>query len=154
VDDVIARKTMGDIDFITGKEGGSLEKACQQVFDWTKDQKLIIVIWHSEWKDEVVFWRRIAETMASQTTKVSTLVVYFGDSLEAMKADEGGDRLPLLFRLLGRGSESRHGCCRITDFARLGGAIADFDPNAPETKLIIEGNRIMGLFPPSTNSKS
>lgn len=154
MDDVISNKPMGDIIFIAGQEKGVLERACHQVFGWTKEQKLIVVIWHPEWKNNEDYWKRIAETMASQTNKVWTLVVYFGDSLEAMKGDDGGDRLSLLFRLLGRDSESRHGCCRITDFPRLGGAIAEFDPNTPETKMIIEGNRIMGLFPPSAKSSS
>lgn len=154
MDDLITNKLMGEITFIAGNEGGTLEKACKQVFSWAKDHKLIVVVWHPEWMDDEKFWRRVAVTMAGQNSKVSTLVVSFDDTLEEMRNGDGGARLPLLFRLLGRDSQSHHGCCQITDFPHLGGAVVEFDPSDLETSIVLDGNRIMGLFPPTSEAGS
>jgi len=148
MDNLITDQPMGDALFITGKQDGPLERACQQVFGWTREQELIVVVWHPSWRDDEEFWRRIAQRMHKQNSRASTLVVHFGGSLEEMKNGDGGDRLPLLFRLLGRDPQSRQGCCPITDFQHLGEASIDFNPDDSETSLILEGNRIMELFPP------
>jgi len=152
VDDVIINDAMAEIIFIAGTEDGPLEKACQRVFGWDQHQNLIVIVWHAEWRNKKDFWDRIAKTMAAQTSRASTLVVFFGDSIEAIRSGDGGDRLPLLLRLLGRDPQSRHGCCPITDFPHLGGAPIAFDRTDPETALILKGNIIMGLSQPLQSS--
>jgi hypothetical protein len=133
--------------YIAGKKNGPLVKACQQVFRWTEPNGLIVVIWHGDWKDNDEFWMELANTMSSAMVKkrTRTLITFFGASIDEMRSKDGGDRLPLLFRLLGRDPDSRDGCCPITDFKQLGQAPIVFDPNDPETALILESNKTMGL---------
>ena len=130
---------------IAGKERGPLVKACEQVFRWTGENPVIVVIWHRDWKDDGDYWRLIAETMSNAKPKTRTLIALFGVSVDEILGEDGGDRLPLIFRLLGRDTASRDGCCQITDFKRLGKTPISFDPTDPETALILQSNRILGL---------
>lgn len=138
---------MVEATYIGGKgEGeGPLVKACQQVFTWEGAGDLIVVIWHSDWKDDPEFWNKVAKTMAKAEPGTRTLITFFGESLDQMRSADGGDRLPLLFRLLGRVPFAREGCCRITDFERLGKAPVPFNPADAETALLLRSNQIMGL---------
>ncbi len=131
--------------YIAGKKNSSLAKACQQVFRWAEADGLIVVIWHRDWKDDGEFWGALANTMSTAEKGSRTLIAFFGDSIEEMLGEDGGDRLPLIFRLLGRDTDSRDGCCRITDFKRLDKMPISFDPTDQETALIVKSNKIMGL---------
>lgn len=127
---------------------GPLRKACQQTFKWAGKGKVIVVIWHTGWKNAPRNWLHLARVMKCAEkvkTRPRTLITFFGASIDEFIAQEGGDRLPLLFRLLGRDPASRDGCCPITNFARLGQAPIPFNSNDPETSLILRTNKLMGL---------
>jgi hypothetical protein len=128
-----------------GNADGPLIKACKQVFTWNKPQQLIVVIWHPEWKDDEEFWDAVAANLTDTKEGTRTLITFFGASIDEMRNGDGGDRLPLLFRLLGRDPDSRSGCCPITAFTRLGKAPIQFDPNDPDTKLILSSNEALEL---------
>ena len=128
---------------------GPLRKVCRQTFEWKGDSKVIVAIWHDGWVGSTHYWRRLARVMhcvEKKKLKVRTLITFFDSSIDAFREREGGDRLPLLFRLLGRDPDSRDGCCPITDFERLGNAPIPFDPDSPETALILESNKSLGLY--------
>ncbi|MBE0541749.1 MAG: hypothetical protein IH623_10225 [Verrucomicrobia bacterium] len=127
---------------------GPLRKACRQIFEWKGDPKVIVVIRHEGWVGSTHYWRRLAKVIQCVEKKRITaraLITFFGSSVDEMLGRDGGDRLPLIFRLLGRDTASRDGCCRITDLKRLGKTPIPFDPNDPETALILQSNKIMGL---------
>ncbi|MEM6915235.1 MAG: hypothetical protein AAF491_01620 [Verrucomicrobiota bacterium] len=134
--------------YIAGKGGkdGALVKTCQMVFRWTGDGKVIVVFWHGDWSDDEAFWIQVASVMKTARKGDRTLITFFSSSIDEMRKQKGGDRLPLLFRLLGRDPDSRRGCCQITDFQRLGNAPLLYDPEAHETKRILKSNQILGLI--------
>ena len=126
----------------------SLRNACRKIFEWKGESKVIVVIWHDEWKKVDRHWLKLARVMkraAKAKAPARTLITFFGASIDEFLDKEGGDRLPLLFRLLGRDPASRTGCCPITDFEKLGMAPQAFTPPAQETALILRSNKIMGL---------
>jgi len=134
---------------------GPLKRACQKVFQWNLEGDIVVVLWHKGWAETPRFWRHLECVMRcfiKKGHKARTLVAFFEHSIDFYREEQGGHLLPLLFRLLGRDPNSLHGCCRITDFSRLGGSLLEFDPiGDPETALILKGNRIMGLSRPFPN---
>jgi hypothetical protein len=128
--------------------GGSLRRICRQHFEWKGDGKVIVVIWHPEWKGANGHWLKLARVMKraeKARMRIRTLIAFFGASIDEFFDKDAGDRLPLLFRLLGRDPASRAGCCPITDFDRMGNAPIPFEPAKAETALILKANGIMGL---------
>lgn len=126
---------------------GPLYAACEKTLGWQCSDKLIIVIWHEGWADKGNYWKDLAKAIAVSQGGTRTLITFFGDTMEDFQEKEGGHMLPLLFRLLGRDPNIRSGCCPITDFERLGRSLLPFDPNDPETALILRANKILGLNP-------